>query len=240
MKLNCVNLTFWFNIYEEHSKILNSFLKELNPEFQKFDINNQTNLFAPVVVGENNVEETKITMSYINLQYTMENVNIEDLPTFKNRVLKLFEILKNNNIEILHTSLFSNSEILSKSALEKMIKNIFKSSIRTSNLNDSMIRLVKTEEDLFYKIITLEHKKQITLQKKIDEKGRIVPIPLLSFCKANIENESIEISYELNDKYSFDTEEYYHTAEFYLTKMLYLFENNFKEDINNLLEKGRF
>ena len=49
-----------------------------------------------------------------------------------------------------------------------------------------------------------------------------------------------DISYEINDKYSFDFTKNYHTTEFFLNKMLYLLENNYESDVKNLLEKGNF
>ena len=57
---------------------------------------------------------------------------------------------------------------------------------------------------------------------------------------AILENEIIDISYEINDKYSFDFTKNYHTTEFFLNKMLYVLEQDLEKDINNLIYKGVF
>ena len=67
-----------------------------------------------------------------------------------------------------------------------------------------------------------------------------MPIPLISWNGAFVENEIIDISYEINDKYSFDFTKNYHTTEFFLNKMLYLLESNYENDIKSLLEEGIF
>ena len=107
--------------------------------------------------------------------------------------------------------------------------------IVNDNFVDATIKIGEKHEDLFYKIFTILNKKKIKLPRKVDEQGRLIPIPLISWNGSFVENEIIEISYELNDKYSFDFTKNYHTTEFHLNKMLYLIENNYLEDIKDFI-----
>ena len=241
MKTKCFSITFWFNIFEKHTEILDCFREKLNDEFKNFNIQNLgDNLLTPVITAINNKNMTNMTMSQINLQYNMDKVSLEDLNKFKEQVLNLFEILTTFGLEILHTAIFVNSEIISVDALEKITKKTLNNTILNDDLVDVNIKLGKKEEDLFYKVITVLNKKQIKLPKKVDEFGRLVPIPLISWNNALVENELIDISYEINDKYSFDFTKNYHTTEFYLNKMLYLLTTNYEIEINDFLNKGEF
>lgn len=241
MKIKCFSVTFWFNIVDNHSEILKIFQDNLSDEYTNFNLRNiDNNLLVPVITAINNERLTNITMSQINLQYNMDNVNLTDFPKFKKRALELFEMLENANIKVCHTDLFINSEIIDNCALEKITNSTINSSIISNELVDVNLKFGKKEEELFYKIITLLNKKQVKLPKKVDKFGRLIPIPLISWNGAFVENEIIDISYELNDKYSFDFTKNYHTTEFYLNKMLYILENNYEDDINNLIENGKF
>ena len=67
-----------------------------------------------------------------------------------------------------------------------------------------------------------------------------MPLPLTSWYGAKDDGEIIEISYEINDKYSFDFTKNYHTTEFYLNKMIYVFESDLESDIDLVIKKGEF
>ena len=241
MKINCFSITFWFNIFENHKEVLTLFQEKFNNEFSEFNIRTvDNNLLAPIITAINNEKKTNISMSQINLQYNMDKITIKDFEKFKNRALEIFEILSLANITVSHTALFINGEIVNENALEQIITNTLNNNLISEDLVDTTLKLGKKEEDLFYKIVTILNKKQIKLPKKVDELGRLIPIPLISWNGAFVENEIIDISYEINDKYSFDFTKNYHTTEFFLNKMLYLLENNYESDVKNLLEKGNF
>lgn len=239
MKINCFSVTFWFNIFDKHKELLEVLQKELHNEYQKFNVFNYTNnLIAPIINAVDNVNLTNISVSQINLQYNMDKVTWNDLSLFKERVLKLFEILTMNNIEIAHTSIFINGEILDDDALAKISKNTIAPRLCDDDLVDMTLKVGKKHEDLFYKIITVLNKKQMKLPKKVDEQGRLIPIPLISWNGALVENEIIDISYEINDKYSYDFTKNYHTTEFYLNKMLYVVSENFNDDVDSIIQIG--
>jgi len=239
MKINCFSITFWFDIYDKHNEIIELFQKEFESEFNQFNVMNYTNnLLSPIITSVNNEQKTNFVFSQINLQYNMDSVNINNIEEFKEKCLKIYNLLITNNIEVKHTAIFVNGEMIDEKALEKLSSRFLNNNLLDDDLVDISLKIGKKSEDLFYKIITVLNKKQIKLPRKVDEKGRLVPIPLISWNGSIVENEIIEISYEINDKYLFDFTKNYHTTEFYLNKMLYIFGEDLKEDILNLINSN--
>lgn len=239
MKVNCLSITFWFNIIDNENEVLKSLQEEFD-DYNKYELFNKTdNLMQPIITGVNNQEKTNLVVSQINLQYNMDNTSLKDEKKFKEKALKLYNILIKNNVKVLHTALFVNSEITIDNPL-KSLEKIINSSFNTSELVDISIKLSKCHEELFYKIVSLFNKKQVKMPKEVDDKGRFIPLPLISFNGSFVENEMIDISYEINDKYLYDFTKNYSTTEFYLNKMLYLLFSDIESDINNILEKGKF
>ena len=236
MKLNCFSITFWFNIFKNHQEILETIQNFFKDEYDKYDVFNITdNLLAPVITAINDNKMTNMGMSQLNLQYNMDKVTWEDFPKFREKVLSLFETLEEYGLTILHTAIFINGELAIDNALEKIIKHSLNKS-----LIDVSLKLGKKEEDLFYKVINILNKKQLKLAEKYDEQGNLIPVPVVSWYDAMACQDLLDIAYEINDKYSFDFTKNYHTTEFYLNKMLYILENNFLSDVDNLLDKGKF
>ena len=125
MKINCLSVTFWFNIFDKHLEFLETLRNALMNEFQNFNINNRNNnMLFPIISAVNNEKKTNLTMSQINLQYNMDNVSSKDFQEFKETVLNLFEILQENGVEVMHTALFINSEFAVDEALNKITNSI--------------------------------------------------------------------------------------------------------------------
>lgn len=239
MNINCFSVTFWFNILNNPNELLST-LQEKIDEYNKYELYNKTdNLLLPIIRGINNELKTNIVISQINLQYNMDNVSLDKKDIFKEKAIALFNILNDLNIKVLYSSLFINGEIIKEDALESIAHNTISSSLN-KDLIDLSLKISKIDEELFYKIVTLYNKKQIKLPKMVDELGRLVPIPLISYHGALVENELIDVSYEITDKYSYDFTMNYNTTEFYLNKMLYLLFEDLESDINNIIDKGKF
>lgn len=238
MNINCFSVTFWFNIYKEHNDLLSILQKEFKNEYNEFNVYDYTdNLVTPIINAINDKKMTNLIMSQINLQYFMDKVTMDDFDEFQNKVLKIYELLINNGVEVSHSALYINADKILENGLDIITKHTINKNFINDDLVDITLKLGTKHEDLFYKIITILNKKQVQLPQKVDENGRIIPIPLVSWYDAKTEQEMIEISYEINDKYSFDYTKDYHTTEFYLNKMLYLLHENFEDDINNVLKK---
>lgn len=239
MKINCFSITFWFNILSNPNDLLSSLQSNLQ-EFEKYELFNKTdNLLSPIIRGINDELKTNIVISQISMQYNMDNVTLDNSNEFKEKAIILFNILNDLNIDVLHTSAYINGEIVTDNALESITKNTLNPSLN-NDLVDTSIKLGKVEEELFYKIVTIFNKKQIKLPKVVDKEGRLVPIPLISWHGALVENELIDVSYEINDKYSYDFTKEYHTTEFYLNKMLYKLFSELESDVNNIIDNGKF
>ena len=111
MKVNCLSITFWFNIIDNENEVLKSLQEEFD-DYNKYELFNKTdNLMQPIITGVNNQEKTNLVVSQINLQYNMDNTSLKDEKKFKEKALKLYNILIKNNVKVLHTALFVNSEI---------------------------------------------------------------------------------------------------------------------------------
>lgn len=239
MKINCFSITFWFNILNNPNDLL-SMLQSKFKEYEKYELYNKNdNLLSPIIRGINNELKTNIVISQVSMQYNMDNVTLDNSNGFKEKAIILFNILNDLNINVLHTSAYINGEIIKEDALDSITKNTLNPSLN-NDLVDTSIKLGKVEEELFYKIVTIFNKKQIKLPKVVDEDGRLVPIPLISWHGALVENELIDVSYEINDKYSYDFTKEYHTTEFYLNKMLYKLFSELESDVNNIIDNGKF
>ena len=102
MKYNFFSITFWFNIFDNHTLILDILKKEFKEEYEKFNLYNETeDITNPLITAFNNKEMTNILFSKINFQYNMDKVSLDKLPLFKEKALNIFEILTSNNIEII-------------------------------------------------------------------------------------------------------------------------------------------
>ena len=239
MKPNFLSVTFWFNIFDGHAEFLNILSDNLKDEFTEFKIVDKevNNPFRPIITAVNPQTKSDLTFSKINLQYNMEKINMD---SFLTNVQKIFDLLNAHNIKVLHSAIYANYEIHDKEALKKIVQNTLNKKIISDDLIDVNLKFGKKQEESFYKIISLINKKQIELPRLLDELNREVPIPLISWNKAIMKDEIIEIAYEINDKLIFDTSNSYFTDESYLNKMLYIFKNDMEDDIDNLINKGEF
>ena len=242
MKINCFSATFWFNIFTDHTNVLKDFNAELKDEYDNFTIASESsnNLLVPVITAYNEKKHSNLMFSQINLQYTVEDTTMENFNEFKEKTLKIFEILDTNNIAVLHSSIFINGEKYQDEAILNITDKLLNKKVVSDDLVDASIKLAKKCDDQFYKFVSLSNKKQLQFPKEVDDKGRLIPIPLIPWQNSVSEQDLIEVIYEINDKCSFDFTKNYQTSEFYLNKMLYILETDFLSDIETLITKGEF
>ena len=238
MKPNFLSITFWFNIYDDHQKFIDIINDNLANEFTEIKVYEQddNNLFKPKLTAFNRQSNNNLTFSKVNLQYNMELI---DRNKFSDIALKIYEMLVDNGIVVMHTAIYAEVELVDNNALKTITQNLLNSSISGQDLIDVNLHFGIKCEDAFYKIISLMNKRQIELPRKYDSLNREIPIPLISWMDATLKDEVIDISYEINDKLLFDTEKNYHTELAYLNKMLYILKNNLEDDINSLINKGK-
>lgn len=241
MKINCYSITFWYNPVDDFSEILKDLQKLFKKEYSTFNISSveTDDFYNSVLFAINHKVQTNINISKIKLQYTMDKVTSANFQDFSEKCLKILSIFNENNIKVLHSSVFTNMEFTVEEALKKVSTQLL-SKNTSKNLIDVNLRISKVEDDMFYKIITILNKQQIKLPNFVDDTGRNIPFPLISWTNAIKEKEIIEASYELNDRYSFDTEKNYETTIFSLNKMLYIVKNFSNSDVEELLQSGKF
>lgn len=230
-------VTFWFNIYDDYSNLLEKLRQELQDEFSSFNYRSEesNNLLEPVITAINNEKKTNMHVTRISSQYNMDSVEFATFQEFQNKTLKLFNILNDFNVNVLYSSIVINAEKETNESLEIINNKLLNKDVVDENMAEIDIKLASIVDDQLYKIIRLINNKQIKLSKKIDSKNREVPIPLISLNESFLEKECILIDYELNDRYLYDFTKNYNTTEFYLNKMLYLAKENFMNDLENLI-----
>lgn len=237
MKIQHFGVTFWFNIYDDFNILLESLKDTLKDEFNSFNYNNiDSNLLMPVITSVNNDLRRNVHVTQISAQYNMDDVSFDDLDLFKEKAILLFDTLTKNDIKILYSSVVVNSQLESDDSLKLISNNILNKKIITDDLIESSIKIATKVDDQFYKVINLSNNKEIKITKKVDEKNRPVPIPLISLNGSFVERECVMIDYELNDRYLYDFTKDYNTTEFHLNKMLFLIKENYKNDVNNLID----
>lgn len=236
MKIVHFGVTFWFNIYDEYSTLLETLKEKLKDEYSSFSYNNidEHNLLSPVITAINNDKKTNMHVTRISAQYNMDNVDMNDFEEFQERAINIFNILNDENANVLYCSVVINAEKECEEPLDIINNNVLKEELINDNLTETDIKLANIIDDQFYKVIRLTNNKQIKIARKMDKKNREVPVPLISLNGAYIERECIVIDYEINDRYLYDFTNDYHTTDFYLNKMLYLAKENFESDIDSL------
>ena len=109
-------------------------------------------------------------------------------------------------LHIFYSAIFVNLEKDSENPIEMINNNLINERLKNDNLNEIGMRMALVEEDSFYKIIVVNNSKDYTMQREI-KSGENIILPLISLRDAKITKEYISISYELNDKYSFDNKD---------------------------------
>ena len=74
-------VTFWFNIYDDYSNLLDKLRQELQDEFSSFNYRSEesNNLLEPVITAINNEKKTNMHVTRISSQYNMDSVEFATL-----------------------------------------------------------------------------------------------------------------------------------------------------------------
>ena len=115
---------------------------------------------------------------------------------------------------------------------------MLKPNVDSSNFSELGMRVSMEIENKFYRIITVNNRKDFSMQKEITPGQFEIIMPLISLYDAKIEKEYISINYELNDKYSFDKEKEYLCNEENFNRMFEVVENDLKVNIDKFLNNG--
>lgn len=248
MKIKNIIITMWFNRYNDIKNIYEVFGKKLNEYFPAFNMNNLSPNFDPLIpriTAKSKSGHSSFHMSNINIQLATKydsNFN-EDFDScieyIKIRAKKIYDILIENNINVLYSAIFLNLNKDMDNPIENIQKNLLSSNIDNSILTEVGMRVSMQVDNKFYRIITVNNSKDFSLQKQIAPGQVEIIMPLISLHDAKMEKEYMSINYELNDKYSFDNEQNYVCNKENFDRMFTLVENDVKSNIEKFLNSGK-
>lgn len=247
MKINNIIVTMWFNRYNNMKNIYDSFNQELNEYFPVFNINNLPANFDPIIPRINAKSKSghsTLNMSNINLQLITEydekfNENFDScIEYIKIRAKNIYDILLKNNIKILYSAILVNLNKDAENPIIDIKENLLNSNIEDNRISELGMRVSMQLEEKFYRIITVNNRKDFSMQKQIAPGQFEIIMPLISLYDAKMEKEYISINYELNDKYSFDKENEYLCSTEVFDRMFQIVENDIKINIDKFLSSG--
>lgn len=247
MKINNIIVTMWFNRYNGIKNIYEVFNQKLNEYFPVFNMSNLPANFDPIIPrinAKSGSGHSTLNMSNINLQLITEyddkfNENFDScIEYIKTRAKKIYNILIENDIKILYSAVLVNLNKEAENPINDIENNLLNLNINNTNISELGMRVSVKLEDKFYKIITVNNRKDFSMQKQIAPGQFEIIMPLISLCDAKMEKEYISINYELNDKYSFDKEKEYLCSNETFDRMFQVVENDIKINIDDFLTNG--
>ncbi len=248
MKIKTIIVTMWFNRYNDIKNIYETFGRKLDKYFPAFSMNNLTANFDPIiprVTAKSKSGHSTFNMSNINVQLATQygdNYN-EDFDScieyIKVRAKKIYDILSENNINVLYSAVLVNLNKDEGNPIESIQNNLLSSNIDNSVLSEVGMRISMQVENKFYRIITVNNSKDYSMQKQINPGNFEIIMPLISLRDAKMEKEYVAVNYELNDKYSFDTKENYNCDLSTFDRMFSIVENDIKSNIEQFLDTGK-
>ena len=140
--------------------------------------------------------------------------------------------------KILYSAILVNLNKDAENPINEIKETLLKPNVDSSNFSELGMRVSMEIENKFYRIITVNNRKDFSMQKEITLGQFEIIMPLISLYDAKIEKEYISINYELNDKYSFDKEKEYLCNEENFNRMFEVVENDLKVNIDKFLNNG--
>lgn len=247
MKINNIIVTMWFNRYNDVKHIYEVFNKELNGYFPVINMNNLPSNFDPIIpriTAKSKSGHSTLNMSNINLQLIAEyddnfNENFNMcIPYVQERAKRIYDILKENDIKVLYSAVLVNLVKEVDNPIKDIKTNLLKSDADDADISELGMKVATRLEEKFYRIITVNNRKDFSMQKQIMPGQIEIILPLISLHDAKMEKEYISINYELNDKYSFDKEKDYICSDEIFDRIFKVMEEDIKEYINAFLKKG--
>ncbi len=246
MRINNIVVTFWFNKITDIKNKISYFESELNEYFHGINsigVPADISPEYPRLTANSDGGHTKLNVSMINLQIATNfdsefNANYNKCFDYiKQRALKTYNLLtKKLNINVLYGAILVLCE-----ADDKNPMNLIKTNLLSNKLNgnycESGVKIAEIIDNKYYINLSFNTTKQITINKKLESGQREIIFPLISLTNAVVEKEGIAISYEINDKYLFDSEENYSLDLKNLNSMLDIAEKDVSNEIMKKINK---
>ncbi len=246
MKLNNIVVTFWFNKVTDIKNKINYFEKELKEYFHGINsigVPADINPEYPRLTATSDGGHTKLNVSMINLQIATNfdsefNSDYDKCFDYiKQRILKIYNLLtKKIHVNILYSAILVLCEVDDNNPMNVMKTNLLSEKLN-GNYCESGVKIAEIINNKYYKNLSFNTTKQITVNKKLDVGQSEVILPLISLTDAVVEKEGIAISYEINDKYLFDHEENYSLNLENLSSMLDIAKKDISNEITEKMNK---
>ena len=218
MKVNNILVTFWFNKVTDIKNKINYFESELSEYFHGINSIGVSADISPVyprLTATSDGGHTKLNVSMINLQISTNfdsEFNSDYHKCFdyiKQRVLKAYDLLTQKlDIIVLYGAILVLCEVDDEDPM-----NLIKTNLLSEKLNgnycESGVKIADIINNKYYRNLSFNTTKQLTINKIVDAGQGEIIFPLISLTDAIVEKEGIAISYEINDKYMFDNKENY-------------------------------
>lgn len=245
MKINDIVVTFWFNKVVDIKNKIDIFEKELSDYFHGINsigVPADINPDYPRLTAISDGGHTKLNISMINLQLVTNydsQYNTDYSKCFEyieQRAIKIYETISTKlGLDILYSAIIVVCEVEDENPVS-MIKDNLLSSKLSGTYCEIGVRTSETINDKYYRNIAINSAKQITLSKMIEPGQTEIIMPLISLAEANVDKESIMITYEINDKYSFDTNIKYKLNQLDFQEMLNEAKQDIEENILNIVK----
>lgn len=240
MKIKDSTITFWFQKQPNPKAYVDKFNENLKEHFFDFNIISVPANIDPaiprlVAVSSSNHSNIEISLINARLRTNFDENYSSDLNLcikyLKERALKLFEALKVCDIAIVYSAIFINLEKQEDKAVEK-IENQFLKTQDIKEIDEIGIRFSKIVDNKFYSNISFNNSKQIKIEKIFENNKPEIIIPLISLNEASKIDNYLNVSLEVNDKYSFNLDTNYSTNRKELEKMFDLITAQLGKEIN--------
>ena len=235
MKNNNITVTFWFNEIRNVKEVRDKFDEKLSDYFNPFNLTGaplEVDPIVPRIVSKTKGGHTTLQFSLINLQLNTSfdnefNFDINKCIEYvKEKAYKVFKILKEDvNIEVLYSAIFLNCDKDSESPLQEIADRY---NISLNNKTEEIgLRFSEVVNDKYYFITSLNNSSVVSITKKIEpgQQPQRIVLPLISKKEMCIEKEIISYTFEINDKYEYNTIDKCHTTNESITDMFEIFLN---------------
>lgn len=215
MKNNNITVTFWFNEIRNVKEVRDIFDEKLSDYFNPFNLTGiplEVDPIVPRIISNTKGGHTTLQFSLINLQLNTVfdnefNFDINKCVDYvEEKADKVLKILKEDvNIDVLYSAIFLNCDKDSESPLQNIIDNY---SISLSNkIEEIGLRFSEVVNDRYYFITSVNNSSVVSITKKIEsgQQPQRIVIPLISKREMCIEKKIISYTFEINDKYEYDT-----------------------------------
>lgn len=239
MKIKDSTITFWFQKQLEPKIFVDKFNEGLSENFSLFniiDVPSNIDALIPRLTSFSKSNHSCIEVSQINVRF---RTNFDDnyssdinqcLEYIKDRTLKLFDILKKCNIDVVYSAIFINLEKKEDNAVEKINKQFLK--LEDSKLDEIGIRMSKIINNKFYCNVCFNSSVQVKIEKEFENNHAEIILPLVSLSDTKEAIKYLNVSIELTDKLAYNLDSSYYTSNEELLELFDLVLSKLKKEIN--------